>query len=1182
MAEFGDGSDLDVSVAKPIKWMDRPPAQTLDGPPLVAFTGVQSKDHVYALQLETAKWSEPLADLLAVDDQARWVERQAVQQAIDEINLTQHLSQEAEVLQIGRWARADLVVHAWVGRSTDGPVWEIKVIDTLTAEAVARRVWRPSNPEGLLGIDRDLDAVISVIHDTLAEGIAASRERRQSTRLAGLFIQNLSPSARLSELESVVFSALEAQTAESADLHLLRFDHTEEAGGEQALAMLGLSDNRDEAWMGVAHYYLWGSVNQSVVDGHLDADGWELTLQLWDGGEQTHKVSVKGGQQTHAADVEQAVAQVLDRLPKRPSNKINTALPAMLADRLIAQSDQLQRDLLTRSAEDAVPTTDWGWRIHAGRLKLNELACFFDPPNPRAWSALLQLKREAMLGDQDREYPRIMSYMDTRRNALRVGGASALAREDAATIDDLIRKLSGGWGMRGVPEGMVRADFQPRVMPLIDDILASTPRSATRSAETLLSVLKARTTNDQRIEATLMLWPSIRADWERGQRRTRGRDRQSSNIPAIDQLEARITKLLVRTGREAMIGELFTLSELPENVAKPDASRRTPFPPQDVVGYDLRWTPDPQAVLANQGDVPGIAPPLNEAELYLSIVEPHLRGLGLDGISVDEALPSVGFRRPRDHDLRRQRVPILAGGDGFTALIDQADSSAAGRRAASGSITQGSPRVGDGRRPLAEVVLPGFESYPFLPSDAFSAATQATDLAVVGDSLWVSTTTEGVFELDLAEGGRRQYLFDQGLIDRNIPRLLANEDYVVLGYDSQPTLAVKRRGAVGFENLAFSTLGPTQSLRPEVLSGHRVLVSHRDQQLLGVVDLETKRLLPLEKPLEDFVEHRRHNQQPYFPKPRAYASDADCFYLLFDEHLVQLDAQRLTAKSWRVPPLNWNDLQVSDQTFWLTAEGSGLPDFEQTRSLLIWGWDVASQRGGRVVVVPQINGGAMSVSQEHLWVGHPGAAAGYRFGALREAMGLASAAPTPDAQPSPAALRLAPDWLTLDPSDPQAVRAEMADHAFDETNTPAITRILATRYRPRSARAFASSDRAVWPGKAKRIERPSFDPPSRAGRGDAGRRSLDRVRRRESAKRSHLPSDARLGVFGARRDAGRLPAPGAAATATRGDQPRPVGDPSFPGLARHDRLRGRRLSWPRRRGGPASPDPARRCRTIHE
>ena len=1033
----------------------------------------------------------PLGDLLAVDDRYRWVERQAVQRAIDEVGLSQQLGQEADPLQIGRWSRADLVVHAWVDPEPTGSGWEIKVIDTLTAEAVARRTWRPARParpagntkpdkpDDGLGIGTDLDGLTQAIQDTLDEGVAAARAARGSTRIAGLFIQNVSPSGRLSELEPAIFSGLAERTSAIPDLHLIRFDHVDEAGGEQALAMMGLSDNRDNAWMGVADYYLWGSVRQPTVDdpidGPVDTDGWELTLQIWDGGDQTADVNLRGSFPNLADQIGPAVDQLIDQLPRRPSPRIDAGFPATLASRLIKQSRDLRADLLKRSPQDVNPTTEWGWRIQRGQRKLNELACFFDPTDPAPWSALLATKRQAMLGDTDHEYPRILSYLDTRYTALRVAGPDAVAREDPATIEDLLRKLSGGWGMRGVPEGLTQDDFRSRVQPLIADILNGAATSGRSQPEVLRAILGARTTDTQRIEAVQLLWPAIRPNWERQQRRAAGHKLADSAPAAIyDKLEARITKLLIKNRQEALLDAYFTLSELPENKAKPRKAA-VPAPAASLAPaikpYALRWTADPTAVLEDVGDLRGVRNAVTPAGRFLPTAVPYLKAFGLEAIDLNQVTPAVRTSRPNDSSLRTQRVPVLAGGAGFTALIDTGGTPKRGKAAQ--SITRGAAAGGDRRRPLAEVFLPGFENYPFSLGEAFSDATQPTDLAVAGPSIWVTTTTEGAFAFDTLSGQSEHHLFDQGLLDRTLTRVLANDRYVVLGYADQPTFAVRRAGADAFENPALDLPPGVSACRLLALSGDQLLITDDQSRFYGVIDLKTNRLSTLNDALASFLgpsparersrlssrdrrrlAERRGGSPPRSPKVlRGVATDANRFYLLFATHLVRLEPGTLTVTSWEIPALDWSGMHLDEQTLWLTAKGPGLPGFSETQSVLVWGWDLATQRGARVAVSDGRVDAVTSVASDRFWVGLPRSARGYPLAALRRAVGLPSAAdaapsaapavsPTPPATPAGLTAHL-PVGLALDLSDACAIGVAVEDGTFDPADRPGMERLLA-------------------------------------------------------------------------------------------------------------------------------------------
>ena len=339
---------------------------------------------------------------LLTDDTVVWVERQEFDQIMHEADPGNARGFDAATaVRLGRLLRADLMLRGEVAQRPPGSAeLTVEVIDLHRAEVLAARTVpvTMSARQRFHPTAAETSACKMAAQDALTEARRRLRQAAPQQVLAPLYFRNTSLTDRLGFLEGRLQAALVNAATPATGVRVLQFPRAGEAGEEASLVLSGLTDTDPDAWQKVADVYVWGSFQEEPIDGMIFDDvPVKVVLQISNGASAPQEVQWSGTVKTLPEGIELLSGQVI------------AAARTLVASGGPAQPDARRRiaaDLQKRAAEigrqiaqggPQFPASIAGQLLFTYRMKLLEVACFFDPLN----SALQQERLKTVWSDQN-------------------------------------------------------------------------------------------------------------------------------------------------------------------------------------------------------------------------------------------------------------------------------------------------------------------------------------------------------------------------------------------------------------------------------------------------------------------------------------------------------------------------------------------------------------------------------------------------------------------------------------------------------------------------------------------------------------------------------------------------------------------------------------------------------------
>jgi ankyrin repeat protein len=373
---------------------------------------------------------------LFAEDSHAWVERQELERIMQEADPGgTNGGNTSTAVRLGRLLRADLLMRGEIVRKPTGAELAVEIIDLQRAEVLATR----AVPMAMNARQK--------LHPTAAEvaaGAAAASEALAAAQLrlgqnagrrvlAPLFFRNTGTSDRLGFLEAQLQEALVRAATPTSGLRALQFPRTDEAGGESSLVLAGLTDTDPDAWQKVADLYVWGSFREETADGAVFEDvPVSIALQVSNGTGGIREARWQGPVKSLPTGLEALSAQVIEAARGLGDGRADPGERRRFAAELRQRAEETTRQL-TQAGRDFQAAAA-GRQLQAYRIKLLEVACFFDPLN----RALQDERLAAIWGETNRAQP-----LDTLRGQwLRVADFQTQAARFSRTAEG---RLDGRW-----------------------------------------------------------------------------------------------------------------------------------------------------------------------------------------------------------------------------------------------------------------------------------------------------------------------------------------------------------------------------------------------------------------------------------------------------------------------------------------------------------------------------------------------------------------------------------------------------------------------------------------------------------------------------------------------------------------------------------------------------------------
>jgi ankyrin repeat protein len=254
----------------------------------VAVSDFTTDDNSYQSMLAAENFAAATQAQLGEIAGMEWVERQQWQKAAQELKLTT-LSRAgtANALRLGRWVKADWQVRGeFIRAEKEGRILRLEIIDLTRADVLTELTLKitgeTNQPLQLLTVD--VTACTTALRQALTDATRRWEQVRARPTVAPLFFGNIGKSERLDFLESDLLNVFQTVAAESNDIHVLRFPHSNEAAGEAEFALAGLVDTDPDAWSKLADVFVWGSYSEENGDDlSPEQQSVDVTWFVWDG-----------------------------------------------------------------------------------------------------------------------------------------------------------------------------------------------------------------------------------------------------------------------------------------------------------------------------------------------------------------------------------------------------------------------------------------------------------------------------------------------------------------------------------------------------------------------------------------------------------------------------------------------------------------------------------------------------------------------------------------------------------------------------------------------------------------------------------------------------------------------------------------------------------------------------------
>ena len=348
---------------------------TCAAPLRVALMEFSVDDNSYRSAAAVSDFTAALQARLTGESPVEWIERQQLATAEREIELS--LMGAASGLQRGQWLKADMMVTGAFITNKTGRALHLEVVDVDRADVLAAKevqIAVPPKPP-LSGLISQLDRVAAEVAQVVSTAIEKKQQTAGRRSLAVLFLNNSPFNRGWDDLERMLGTSLEEQSAKRGDFRVLRFKRANRARDEASLVMGGLVNDATNAFHNVADVYVWGSVDRVAARGRFQQ---QVKLSVWNG-----------------SSVPVELVRATTNSPIEFANELSSAVIASLTNAASAAGPEEIRARLSRELwQNAYAVTERDPSAYAGNvegrtrlfklLKLFETACFLDPANREA------------------------------------------------------------------------------------------------------------------------------------------------------------------------------------------------------------------------------------------------------------------------------------------------------------------------------------------------------------------------------------------------------------------------------------------------------------------------------------------------------------------------------------------------------------------------------------------------------------------------------------------------------------------------------------------------------------------------------------------------------------------------------------------------------------------------------
>lgn len=348
-----------------------------------------------------------IADYLSVQlrdfPRVEWVERADLDKLLAEASFESRADDRVSSIALGRLLKADYIIRGNLNALSDKAVGvNVEVVDLTNADVFSsKQACKCTLPTpGHFAMDENtLRAIADTTRGLLAKAIETTRTSTNKITLAPILFANTSSNKRLDTWEDQFMRDLEEAARSRGGFRLLHFPGATEAGNEQQLALLGLTDADPLAWRHAAQGYLWGNYHELPAKTNTAFDDIQVQVEVhfWVGDQTrvlTRTFAVKDfANILHSLATEVIAAAAQSQHPplgQEAATKVSDEIYGHICDVInqgIFRSDSALQGTTVLPFSQSTFVRVESYESYMSKINFTTrmlgLACFFDPLNPR-------------------------------------------------------------------------------------------------------------------------------------------------------------------------------------------------------------------------------------------------------------------------------------------------------------------------------------------------------------------------------------------------------------------------------------------------------------------------------------------------------------------------------------------------------------------------------------------------------------------------------------------------------------------------------------------------------------------------------------------------------------------------------------------------------------------------------
>lgn len=362
--------------------------------PTVVLSNFAAHDNYYQSSQTAIQFSELLQITLMEKLSLKWVEREAISQAMQELQMSLFgLLDSASTLQLGRWLKADLLIKGdFYRKSKNKWTLVVEVIDLDHADVVARQSvsFPGDNKKPLMFRSNLVDNMCNKLLSSLKQAQEIMKQTERRVLVAPLFFQNDQPGGRLDFYEKDMMAAFAKLYRSTRNVRFIQFPRAAQSIEEAELVVCGLVESDPHAWEHLADFYVWGSYGEiessGVPFGQVKV---QATITIWDGHSAPETFTEKGTVTNLPKLSNRIIRQVLRRAKSHSLDHSLSNTRARVAQELSARTADIQESILQIEHNNYPNISATWWKRWQYVIQILSVASFFDPGNKEIRTALL-------------------------------------------------------------------------------------------------------------------------------------------------------------------------------------------------------------------------------------------------------------------------------------------------------------------------------------------------------------------------------------------------------------------------------------------------------------------------------------------------------------------------------------------------------------------------------------------------------------------------------------------------------------------------------------------------------------------------------------------------------------------------------------------------------------------------